>query len=260
MGTASAPAALAGIAAACLTMAAASAEAHFLELLPSDEIVPVEGQRTVTLDLVFTHPMEGGPTMDLAPPVRFGVLSGGTQHDLRAALAPRSVDGKTAFTASHRFAAPGDYIFYLEPAPYWEPAEKVHIVHYVKTVVDVGGGEDWDALVGFPVEIRPLTRPYGIWTGNLFRGLALKDGKPLAFADVEVEWVNDGSVTPPSDPFITQVVRTDPSGVFAYALPRAGWWGFTVLAEADRTLAAPDGTQAPVETGGAIWVRAVDMK
>ncbi|WP_029006936.1 DUF4198 domain-containing protein [Azospirillum halopraeferens] len=251
---------MAAVAAAWLALGGAAADAHFLELIPSTEIVPVEGDRAVTLDLTFTHPMEGGPAMNLVPPVRFGVLSGDTHGDLRGALTARDADGKTAYTATHRFAAPGAYVFYVEPAPYWEEAEKVHIVHYTKTVVDVGGGEDWDALVGFPVEIRPLSRPYGLWTGNLFRGLALKDGQPLPFADVEIEWKNDGSVTAPSDPFITQVVRTGPDGVFAYAMPRAGWWGFNVLAEADRPLPGPDGTPAAVEMGGTIWVKAVDMK
>ena len=82
-------------------------------------------------------------------------------------------------------------MFFIEPAPYWEPAEQKMIVHYTKVVVDAFGAEDgWDARVGFPVEIEPLARPYGLWTGNTFRGIVLREGKPVPFATVEVEYYN----------------------------------------------------------------------
>ncbi len=36
------------------------------------------------------------------------------------------------------------------------------IEHYTKVVVDAFSAETgWDRLVGFPVEIEPLTRPFG---------------------------------------------------------------------------------------------------
>jgi len=127
-------------------------------------------------------------------------------------------------------------------------------------VVDAFGAEaGWDAMVGFPVEIEPLVRPYGLWTGNLFRGIVRKGGEPVPFAEVEVEWRNDGSVRPPADPFITQVIKADAAGVFAYAMPRAGWWGFAALVEGDRPMTNPDGELVPVEQGALIWVRTRDM-
>ena len=245
---------------ATFTFAAGGADAHFQEILPSTDIVPEEGDRTVALDLVFTHPMEGGPTMDMGKPAQFGVLANGEKADLLARLTPRTIKGKTAYSSAYTVKEPGDYVFFLEPASYWEPAERKQILHYAKVVVGFGGGEDWDAMVGFPIEIQPLTRPYGIWTGNLFRGVVMKDGKPLPDAEVEIEWKNDGSVHPPADPFITQVVKTDGAGTFAYAMPRAGWWAFNAVSEADTTKASPDGKPAPLEIGGTIWVKAVDMK
>ena len=254
------PSTLAGATLVSLTFAAQPAGAHFQEIIPSTDIVAVEGDRSVTLDLVFTHPMEGGPTMDMGQPVQFGVLAAGKKTDLRSALAKKTVDGKAAFQASHRFKEPGDYIFYVEPTPYWEAAEKKYILHYAKAVVDFGSGEGWDAAVGFPIEIRPLTRPYGVWTGNLFRGLVTLNGKPLPFAEVEIEWVNDGTVKAPSDPFVTQIVKTDAGGVFAYAMPRVGWWAFNALTDQGKPMKGPDGKPAPVEIGGTIWVKAVDMK
>ena len=245
---------------AMLTFGGGGADAHFQEILPSTDIVPEEGSRTVTLDLVFTHPMEGGPTMDMGQPERFGVLANGKAADLRSSLKPRTIDGKTAYGAAYAVREPGDYVFFLEPASYWEPVERKHILHYAKVVVGFGSGEGWDAMVGFPIEIQPLTRPYGLWTGNLFRGVVKKDGKPLPNAEVEIEWKNDGSVHAPADPFVTQIVKTDDAGIFAYAMPRAGWWAFNAVSEADTPKAAPDGKPAPLEIGGTIWVKAVDMK
>ena len=236
------------------------AAAHFQEMIPSADIVPDQSERQVRLDITFTHPMEGGPVMSMAPPVRFGVLAGGKTISLTDTLKPRTVAGKAAFTADYKVGGPGDYVFFLEPAPYWEPAEGKWITHYTKVVVDFGSGSGWDRLVGLPVEIEPLVRPYGLWTGNTFRGIVRKSGKPVPFATIEVEWRNDGSVTAPADPFITQVIKTDATGQFAYGLPHAGWWGFAALLDGDRPVTGPDGKPAKAELGGLIWVRAVDMK
>jgi len=246
--------------AAAVTFAAAPAQAHFQEILPSADIVADQGDRTVTLSLVFTHPFEGGPVMEMGQPRQFGVLAGGKKTDLTASLVKKPVDGKTAFTAGYPIKAPGDYVFYVEPAPYWEPAEQKYIVHYAKVVVDFASGEGWDKLVGLPVEIEPLVRPYGLWTGNQFRGIVRKNGKPVPFAEVEVEWVNDGSVKAPADPFVTQLVKADAQGEFSYTMPRAGWWGFAALTEGDKPVKGPDGKPAKVELGGLIWVKTVDMK
>jgi cobalt/nickel transport protein len=198
----------------------------------------------------------------MGQPKQFGVLVGGKKLDLRGSLKNRTTDGKTTYAASYTAKQPGDHVFYIEPAPYWEPAEGKMIVHYTKVVVDAFGAEEgWDAMVGFPVEIEPLVRPYGLWTGNVFRGVVRKDGKPVPFAEIEVEYYNaGGEVSIPADPFITQVIKADAGGVFTYAMPRAGWWSFAALVEGDETMENPEGKDVPVELGGLIWVRAVDMK
>jgi len=241
---------------------AASAVAHFQVLIPSSDIVTAEGARTVRLDILFTHPMEQGPVMDMGTPRRFGVLVGGEKTDLRASLKRKKLDGKTAFECSYTMRRPGDYVFYIEPAPYWEPAERKMIVHYTKVVVDAfGAGEGWDAMVGFPVEIEPLVRPYGLWTGNQFRGIVRKNGKPVPFAEIEVEYYNVGrEVEPPSDPFVTQVIKADAEGVFSYVMPRAGWWSFAALIDGDEKMENPEGEPVDVELGALIWVKTVDMK
>jgi len=154
---------------------AAAADAHFQVLKPSTDIVTEEGEKTVALDIRFTHPMEQGPVMEMGVPKQFGVLFDGKKHDLKDSLEATKVDEKTAYRCSYKVTAPADYIFYIEPSPYWEPAEGKMIVHYTKVAVDVMGAEEgWDEVVGFPVEIEPLVRPYGLWTGNLFRGIVKK--------------------------------------------------------------------------------------
>ncbi|MBC7952471.1 MAG: DUF4198 domain-containing protein [Rhodospirillaceae bacterium] len=241
------------------TLAPSLARAHFQEIIPAADILADNGDRMIRLALSFTHPMERGPVMEMAPPVRFGVMAGGKVQDLKGVLTPVKRDGKTAFEAATKANAPGDYVFFVEPAPYWEAAEGKYIVQLAKVVVDFGAGTGWDQMVGLPVEIEPLVRPYGLWTGSQFRGIVRKNGKPLPFTLMEVEWRNDGSVTAPSDPFVTQIIKTDGAGQFSFTMPRAGWWGFAALTEgAPRP--GPNGKPAPVELGAVMWVKTQDMK
>jgi len=238
--------------------AAIQAGAHFGMIISSDDIVTPQDSKTITLDVKFCHPMEGH-YMEMEKPKSFGV---------RITLVPKKGKGpdqKEYFTfwqATYKIRRPGDYLFYVEPKPYWEPAEDCYIVHYTKVCVNALGLEEgWDEEIGLETEIVPLTRPYGLWTGNLFTGIVKLNGKPVPYAEIEVEYYNeDGSVKPPADPYITQVIKADENGVFSYAIPRAGWWGFAALNQASWTIKGPDGEEKPVEIGAVFWVRTVDMK
>ncbi len=238
------------------------ASAHFLVLLPSDDVVEAGDPRAVEMAIAFTHPMEQGPVMEMGEPRQFGALAHGRKVDLRGVLLPRKLEGKTAYRATVKLDRPGDYVLFVEPAPYWEAAEEKWIVHYTKVVVDFMGAETgWDQLVGFPVEIEPLVRPYGFWTGNTFRGIVRYNGNPVPFATVEVEYYNEGRrVEPPNGAFITQVIKADANGVFSYTMPRAGWWGFAALVDGEVKIPGPDGKPADVELGGLMWVKTVDMQ
>ena len=237
------------------------AAAHFLVLLPSTDIVEDQDGRTVSLDIRFTHPMEQSPTMNMGRPRQIGALVNGKRIDLCDRLKPRTIDGKSAYTGSLDTKLPGDYVVYVEPEPYWEAAEGKMIIHYTKVVIGALGAENgWDALVGLPVEIEPLVRPYGLWTGNSFRGIVRYHGKPVPFARIEVEYFNEGlKVKPPKDAFVTQVLKADSNGVFSYTMPRAGWWGFAALVAGEKTK-NPDGKLVDTELGGLMWVKTVDMK
>jgi len=235
---------------------------HFVVLLPDRDVVDAGDRRPARLELLFTHPMEQGPVMEMAAPRQFGVLVDGKKVDLARSLVAGKREGKTVYSAQYRFARPADYVFYVEPSPYWEPGERKFIIHFTKVVVGFGGVEQgWDADVGLPVEIEPLVRPYGLWTGNTFRGVVKRAGRPVPWATVEVEYNNEGrAVEPPNEAFITQVIKADGQGVFSYSMPRAGWWGFAALVPGEQKMRAPDGQPAEVELGGVIWVKTVDMK
>ena len=250
------------IVAAALLLATGQARGHFLVLIPSADVVAAKQGKTVDLKILFTHPMQQGPVMEMGRPKQFGVLVGGKKIDLGDRLVPATLDGKTTYRCRARLSRPGDYVFFIEPAPYWEPLERKMIVHYTKVVVDYMGAEEgWDAMVGFPVEIEPLVRPFGLWTGNTFRGIVKRGGKPVPWAEVEVEYYNEGGrVTPPNDAFLTQVIKADAAGVFSYTMPRAGWWGFAALVDGLQKMKNPEGQMVDVELGGLMWVKTVDMK
>ena len=88
-----------------------------------------------------------------------------------------------------------------------------------------------------------------------------KNGKAVPFAEIEVEYYNEGGkVKIPSDPFVTQVIKADGNGVFAYAIPKAGWWAFAALVDGDEKMKNPQGQDVDVELGALIWVKCVDME
>ena len=153
-------------------------------------------------------------------------------------------------------------MFYMKPKPYWEPAEDCFIIHYTKTVVTAfGDDEGWDKEIGLKTEIVPLSKPFGLYAGNVFQGIVKLDGKAVPFAEVEVEYYNeDGKAKAPTDYMITQTVKADKNGVFTYAVPKAGWWGFAALNEADYQLKLKSGEKKSVELGAVIWIKFHDWK
>lgn len=250
------------VAAAIVLISGQPALAHFQEVLPSAPVVEDNKDRKIELSLVFTHPMEGAPVMDMGQPTAFGVIGrDGARTDLLGTLKPRKVAGKKAYTASYTLGGPANYIFFLEPAPYWEPEEKKMLIHSTKTVVN-GFGEDdgWDQLTGAAVEIRPLTRPFALWAGSNFSGIVLYHGQPKPFARIEIEYKNDAHIKAPADAFVTQVMKADAQGYFSYTMPRAGWWGFAALVTGERKMPSPTGETVDVEEGGLIWVKSEPMK
>lgn len=229
--------------------------AHFGMLIPSDSMVMQNDAKKIDIDLSFSHPFEliG---MDLEKPKHFLVIANGKKVDLKTRLKEARIMGHKAWKADYSVKRPGIYMFYMEPEPYWEPAEDCFIVHHTKAVVTAFGVDDeWDGEIGVETEIIPLSKPYGLYSGNVFQGIVKLAGKVVPFAEVEVEFYNESKQhAAPTDYMVTQTIKADQNGVFTYAAPWAGWWGFAALSTADYKL-KKDGEDKDVEIGAVIWVK-----
>lgn len=247
-----------------ITVFALPCAGHFAMVIPDKDVVGPKDAKKVDLTVLFTHPFEGGPIMQMDKPVKFGVAEGGKVKDLLGTLKEEKVDGKSTWKTSYKITRPGDYAFFVLPQPYWEPAEEKFIVHATKVIVDALGAEEgWDAPIakeaGLPAEIIPLTRPYSLYAGNVFSGQVFMDGKPVPNAEVEVEWWGKGKTKAPTDTHVTQVVKADDKGVFSFAMPKAGWWGFAALMDGPKKV-GKDGKEKDVEVGAVMWVHAYPMQ
>jgi cobalt/nickel transport protein len=58
---------------------------------------------------------------------------------------------------------------------------------------------------------------------------------------------------------VTQVVKADVNGVFSYAMPKPGWWGFSAIMEGPDTIQR-ENQPKKVEIGAVIWVHAYPMQ
>ena len=235
---------------------AGQAAGHFGMLIPTDNMVMQDDPRAIGLTLSFSHPMEM-IGMEMARPKVFGVSVSGNTQDLLPQLQPSRVMDHAAWQMNHALRRPGVYIFHMEPQPYWEPAEDLFIIHYTKTVVAAfGDDEGWDAELGLKTEIVPLARPFGLYAGNVFQGIVKVNGRAVPFATVEVEFYNQHKkAQAPTEYMVAQTIKADGNGVFAYAAPSPGWWGFAALNEADFKIKTAAGEEKGVEIGAVLWVR-----
>lgn len=242
-------------------MATVSARAHYLLLIPSQDAVA--NPREITLDVMSGHPMQN-EFIDTDKPKVFGVsIKGLPPIDLLDTLKEKKLDGSTIWTISYKIKQPGDHVFFVEQPPFYSSHREVFISWNAKVVVNGLDREDgWDADLGLRLEIEPLVRPYGLWTGNLFRGIVKLDGKPLPNTKVWVTYYSgpDGKPLTSAANSHGQTIKTNHSGEFSYAMPRAGWWGFCVRSETDETIKGEDGKEHPVWLISSTWVHTSDME
>ncbi|PIE58686.1 MAG: nickel transporter [Desulfobulbus propionicus] len=263
------------LAGAMLLCSATVASAHF-QMVYTPESALNKGQE-IPLKIVFTHPFEAGHTMDMGTPEQFFVVRSRGENepkktDLLGTLKPITWTSLTnsgkAYETTYQ-ARGGDHIFCLIPEPYWEAGEEFYIKQNTKVIVNVGGEPGaWMEPVGLPTEIKPLSKPYDRWTGNVFQGQVLLNGKPVAGAEVEIEYLNhmpmldknafakEAAAEAPQDSFILQTIFADENGVFTFGIPKAGWWGFAALdLDPDYTYKGKKCSRDAV-----IWIQAKDMK
>ena len=226
----------------------------------------------IDLKLVFTHPFEAGHTMDMGQPEQFFVVRKEKKKDLLKTLKPITWNSLTnsgaAYETSYKLRGMGDNVFCLVPSPYLEKEEDCYIQQITKMVVNTGGfPTDWDAEIGLPAEIVPLDKPYALWTGNVFRGVVKGGGKPVPYAEIEVEYMNHQPLTDknafdpkavveaPQDAFVTMTIKANVNGEFSFGIPRSGWWGFCALGAGPAT----EHKGKELSQDAVIWVQARDM-
>jgi len=252
---------------------------HF-QLLYTPEAA-LTGGRATNLLLLFTHPSHGGPNMAMGKPEAFYVVSQrgedeATKTDLNQYLAPIMWNGGQGTTPAYEARMPasvtrslGDYVFVLQPAPYYESGEDKYIQQFTKMIMNVGGVPgNWAEPVDLPAEILPLNKPYANWTGGVFRGIVLSEGKPVPNAEMEVEYINYATdltarrfaTTPhvvlPQASYGTMSIRANEGGEFTVGLPRAGWWGICALDVGP----VKEHQGKPLSQDAVIWVHVRDMK
>ncbi len=254
-----------------LAATSSSAFAHF-QMVYTPESALEKGQE-INLKIVFTHPFEAGHTMDMGKPEGFIVLHKEKVSDLANTLKPITWTSLTnsgkAYETSYKLRGMGDWVFGFSPAPYYEANEDAYIQQFTKTVINVAGAPtDWESDLGLPAEITPLDKPYGLWTGNVFRGIVKCKGKPVPFAEIEVEFLNHkpemkankfakaAAAEAPQDAFVTQTIKANEKGEFAYGIPKAGWWGFAALGVGPKD--SYKGKE--LSQDAIIWVQAHNMK
>ncbi|WP_028315284.1 DUF4198 domain-containing protein [Desulfatibacillum aliphaticivorans] len=254
----------------CITIAA-PALAHF-QMIYTPESALDKGKE-IPLKMVFTHPFEAGHTMDMGIPEEFYVVRKEKKKDLKDTLKPITWKSLTnsgkAFESSYKLRGMGDNVFVLVPAPYYEAEEDIYIQQITKMVVNTGGfPTDWDAELGLPAEIVALDKPYALWTGNVFRGVVMGGGKPVPYAEIEVEYLNHNpnmvknafdaaaAAEAPQDSFVTMGIKANANGEFSFGLPKSGWWGFCALGAGAQD--KHEGKE--LSQDAVIWVQVRDMK
>jgi cobalt/nickel transport protein len=232
-----------------------SAFAHFGMIIPSSAVINQETGKDLELILSFSHPF-ANEGMDMAKPKQFSVFTDGKKFSLVDKLSKTKVMEHTGWKADYKVKRPNVYQFYMEPSPYWEPAEDCYIIHYTKVIIPAFGiGSEWNKEIGLKAEIIPLTRPFGLYAGNTFQGIVKFNGKIVPFATVEVSFYNEGGKVAAANSYLkSQTIKADKNGVFTYTAPASGWWGFAALNTSDKKI-KHNGSPKNVELGAIIWVK-----
>jgi len=254
-----------------LLLASSQVFPHFQMVYTPDLLRDKGG--AITLKMPFTHPAANGHVMGVDAPIAFYQLRKGKKIDLldRVVSTKWSSAENTgdSYEAEARLKGLGDNIFIMEMAPYFEATEDIYIQQITKSIVNVGSlPSGWEQDLKLKAEIVPLTKPYALYEGGTFTGVVKSLGKPVPFAEIEVEYVNftpevennrfasTPTITPPADAFVTMTIYADANGTFNFSLPKAGQWGFAALGVGSDT----EYKGKSLSQDAVIWVQAHPIK
>ncbi|MCZ4283027.1 DUF4198 domain-containing protein [Kiloniella laminariae] len=255
----------AGLLVAGTAVLTSAAQAHFQLLFTPETMLEKGG--VVTLKMPFTHPADSGHVMEMGAPLEFYSIHKGKKTDLLGQLKEinwtSSENTGKAFEAELKLRGLGDSVFVLVPTPYYEASEDVYIQQLTKSYINVGDlPTDWDSEQGLKTEIRPLGKPYNVIAGGTFSGVVLSEGKPVPFAEIEIEYMNFPA-EPEKNRFSetalisspAHALRADASGTFTFGVPKAGFWGIAALGT------GPDSEYEgkTLSQDAVIWIQARDI-
>ncbi|MGC9330030.1 MAG: DUF4198 domain-containing protein, partial [Candidatus Hinthialibacter sp.] len=205
------------------------------------------------------HPYEQEYEDAEKPESIFAILPTGKRVDLTSELKEdvHAVGDQKSkvFKLAYKPSLKGDAVIGLNTSIYYGRKQTAY-QDFLKTFVHVDRMDGWRQRTGQPVEIVPLTRPYGLQAGFVFTGQVMKGDKPAAGVEVEIEQYREVPPDPnalPPEPLITRVVVTDPNGVFSHTLPEEGWWLMAAAIE-NAGKVEKDGQSYSLNGLAALWV------
>ena len=243
----------------------AIARAHFHTFWPDNENGYAKRGKLVSWDYFWGHPYEM-VIFDTKKPNFYVARPDGKRDSVEVSQVQMKDKEtgmmRTAYRVMYKPMALGDSYLCLEAPPYLVEEEELFWKDYVKQSIHVMAEKGWDRPMAMEIEIIPLTRPYGMEEGFVFKGQALFKGKPLAGAYVEIEKFNGFHVKEenlPTDqygnenvPMITRVSRTDLNGYVVYTLDEPGWWMVSVSCQ-DGAI-KHEGKKFPLVKRGGLWI------
>jgi len=243
------------------------AAAHFQLVYTPD--INLQKAGNVPLKLIFWHPMENGHAMNMGEPEEFFSVFKGKKTDLKPTLKPIKFNGLTnqaaAYDGSVKLKRNGDYALVVVPSPYYEESEDIYIQQITKSFINKGEvPSDWAEPVGLKTEILPLNKPYGAVVGSTFSGIVLKEGKPAAGVEIEIEHMvaePDMAANKPTSDKSSGIaggaiaVVSDENGKFTFGIPKEGYWGFAALGSGPDT----EHNGKELSQDAVIWIKAHEL-
>jgi cobalt/nickel transport protein len=250
---------------------ATAVQAHFSLLVPG--LPWGKKGEAVAFNYLWGHPYEH-QLFDAPPPVDAtiagpdgkarSVVKDFEKIQVQGAEGKKVIAYRFLFTPESR----GDYTLIVQTPPQWMEEEKEFLQDTVKVVWHVQAQKNWDADFGPPFRMLPLTRPYGLYPGMVFRARVVDRPQqpsgelgaiPQKNLLVFMERLNSAPPKKlPDDEFITFTSRTDANGVLACSFPTAGWWSVTAQRDAGQRM--HEGKNYPVRQRVTLWVHVNETK